>query len=103
MGGAREGSCDPRLPGSHRTASTPRTRQDLRMRASRPPPPQPPPPTTPTSRRWASTLMTGEGLTLFTLPGPWRSNQPSPPPPPPLQASQGLSERRGGQTSSIPL
>ena len=39
-------------------ASTPRTRRDLRMRASRL---LRPPPTTPTSRRWASTPTTGEG------------------------------------------
>lgn len=59
-------SRDPRLPGSHRTASTPRTLRDLRMRASRLPPP---PPTTPTSRLWASMLMTGEAPTLLTAPG----------------------------------
>ncbi|XP_033292514.2 iroquois-class homeodomain protein IRX-4 isoform X4 [Orcinus orca] len=54
--GSHPGSCDPRLTGSYRTASTPRTHRDLRMRASLRQRPQP---TTPTSRRWASTPTTG--------------------------------------------
>lgn len=51
-------SCDPRLLGSYRMASTPRTGLDLRMRAWRL---QRLLPTTPTSQRWASIPMTGEG------------------------------------------
>lgn len=66
LGGARR-RARPGLLAAHRTASTPRTRRDPRMRASRPPPP----PITPTSPRWASTPTTGEGR-------PLASPQPAP-------------------------
>lgn len=95
-GGPRGGGRRRHRTPLHRTASTPRTGQGLRMRASRPPPP---PPTTLMSRPWASTRMTGEG------PGTGPVLTPTLPlhcQPPPLSLHlPGAEQERGPHLGSV--